>query len=404
METKTLTASTPSDARVAYIDNIRWTVIAMVVLMHACVTYSGMGSWFYVEKTAQDVVSSIVFSVYQTFAQAFFMGLLFFLAATLIPAAYDRKGFGRFLADRAVRLGVPSLVFMLVLDPLTNIIREVGTGNTVTWSGFLPWYRDFVLSGRFLSASGPLWFAVALLIFTVVYAMARLVADLVRGRASRQPAAGSAPAARKLTPRAIHLTVLGLIVVITLASFLVRLVQPIGTNVMNMQLGFFSQYVVLFAAGLWAGRNGLLQAIPAKAGRTWLWLAIGVGLPAWFLLMGMGGALEGKESLYMGGLHWQAVGYAAWEAFFSVAFSLGLLTVYRERANLKTKVTGLLSYTGFGAYTFHAPILVGVSMLLRTATMYPLAKALAVAAMAWIASIAFAWLVRKIPGVGRLFA
>jgi surface polysaccharide O-acyltransferase-like enzyme len=120
--------------------------------------------------------------------------------------------------------------------------------------------------------------------------------------------------------------------------------------------------------------------------------------------MGMGGALEGKESLYMGGLHWQAVGYAVWEALFSVAFSLGLLTVYRERASLKTKVTGLLSYTGFGAYTFHAPILVGVSMLLRTVAMYPLAKALAVAAVAWIASIAFAWLVRKIPGVGRLFA
>ncbi len=404
MEAKTLTAPAPSGARIAYIDNIRWTMIAMVVLMHACVTYSGMGSWFYVEKTAQDIASSLVFSVYQTFAQAFFMGLLFFLAATLIPAAYDRKGFARFLADRVVRLGVPSLVFMLVLDPLTNIIREVGTGVAFKWSVFLPAYRDHVLSGRFLSASGPLWFAVALLIFTAVYAVARLVADLFRGRASRQPAAGGAREARSLTPRAIHLAVLGLIVVITLASFLVRLVQPIGTNVMNMQLGFFSQYVALFAAGLWAGRNGLLQAIPAKVGRTWLWLAIGVGLPAWFLLMGMGGALSGKESLFMGGFYWQAAGYAAWEAFFSVAFSLGLLTVYRERANIKTRVTGLLSYTGFGVYAFHAPILVGISVLVRTVTMYPLAKTLAVAALAWVASVAFAWLVRKIPAVGRLFA
>lgn len=156
METKTLAA--PAGARLAYIDTIRWTVIAMVVLMHAC------------------VASTLLFSLYQTFAQAFFMGLLFFLAGTLVPGAYGRKGFVRFLADRPVRLGVPSLVFMLVLDPLTNIIREIATGVGFSWTAFLPGYRDFVLSGRFLSASGPLWFAVALLVFSIVYAVARLTA------------------------------------------------------------------------------------------------------------------------------------------------------------------------------------------------------------------------------------
>ena len=98
METKTLNPSSPAGARLAYIDNLRWTVIAMVVLMHACVTYSGMGSWFYVERTTQDIASTLVFGIYQSFAQAFFMGLLFFLAGTLVPAAYDRKGFLRFVA------------------------------------------------------------------------------------------------------------------------------------------------------------------------------------------------------------------------------------------------------------------------------------------------------------------
>ena len=46
-----------------------------------------------------------MFSVYQVFAQAFFMGLLFFLAGTLVPRAYDRKGFLRFLGDRARAAG-----------------------------------------------------------------------------------------------------------------------------------------------------------------------------------------------------------------------------------------------------------------------------------------------------------
>ncbi len=258
METKTLTAS--AGARIAYIDNIRWTVIAMVVLMHTCVTYSGFGSWFYLEKTTQGIASTLVFGIYQSFAQAFFMGLLFFLAGTLVPGGYDRKGFPRFISDRAVRLGVPSLVFMLILDPLTNIIRDIGTGGSVTWAELLPAYRDFVVSGRFLSASGPLWFAVALLVFSIVYAVVRLVADLVRGSPAKQ--AASAP--RSLSGRAISIGAALLIALIALTAFLLRLVQPLGTSVMNMQIGYFSSYVVLFVAGLWAGRNGLLRRFPRR--------------------------------------------------------------------------------------------------------------------------------------------
>jgi len=397
MEAKTLKA--PAGTRLAYIDNIRWTVIAMVVLMHTCVTYSGQGSWFYLEKTAQDVASVLVFGIYQSFAQAFFMGLLFFVAGIMIPVSYDRKGFLRFVADRTVRLGVPSLVFMLVLDPLLTVIRRLAAG-TMDWTEFFRGYTGFVLSGRFLSSSGPLWFAVALLAFSVVYAVVRLIAGLARGQAAQRPAA----APRTFTARAISIGAVCLIVLIALIAFLIRLVQPLGTSVMNMQLGFFSSYVVLFVAGLWAGRNGLLQAIPSKLGRTWLWVSLGVRLPLWMLLQGFGGALEGKGNLFSGGWHWQAAGIAIWEAFFCVAFGLGLLVVYRDRANVKNRVTGLLSYTGFGVYAFHAVILVGISLLLRAMVMHPLAKTLVVAAAAWVASTAFAWVVRKIPGAGRLFA
>jgi glucan biosynthesis protein C len=326
------------------------------------------------------------------------MGLMFFLAGIMIPAAYDRKGFLRFVADRAVRLGVPSLVFMLLLDPLLTVMRRLSAG-TINWAGFFGGYPDFVLSGRFLSCSGPLWFAVALLVFTVVYAVIRLVADLVRGGTPRHAAA-----AKNLSSRAVHVAVLCLVAVIAVLAFAIRQVQPLGTSIVNMQLGYFASYVVLFVAGLWAGRHGLLHAIPAKAGRTWLWLSIGIGLPLWALLLGFGGALEGRNALYMGGLHWQAAGYAVWESFFCVAFSLGLLTLYRERTNAKNPVTGLLTYTGFGVYAFHAPILVGVSILMVTVAMHPLAKALAAAGLAWVASVAFAWVVRKIPVAGKFFA
>jgi hypothetical protein len=254
-----------------------------------------------------------------------------------------------------------------------------------------------VLSGSFLDGSGPLWFAVALLAFSVIYAAARLAAGAFRRRTGRATAA-------TLTPRVVHLAAVVLLVVIAGGSFAVRTVAPIGTSWHNMQLCFFPGYIVLFIMGLWAGRRGFLRALPSRTGLMWLKLAFAIGVPAWLLLLGLGGALSGKEALLFGGMHWQAAGYAAWEAFFCVSVSIGLLTLYRDRVNQGNRGTGLLAYTCFGIYVFHAPILVAVSMLLRTADVYPLLKAAIAAAAAFALSVGVAWLVRKIPGVGRVFA
>jgi hypothetical protein len=39
--------SSESKERLHYLDNIRWLMIVLVVLMHLKVTYGGMGSWYY---------------------------------------------------------------------------------------------------------------------------------------------------------------------------------------------------------------------------------------------------------------------------------------------------------------------------------------------------------------------
>jgi len=346
-----------------------------------------------------DAGARLAFALYQTFAQAFFMGLLFFVAAVLVPGSYDRKGAGRFVRERLFRLGVPTLVFMLILGPLTNLVRDLGTGRAGSFTDAMHRYAAYLASGSFIGESGPLWFTAALLVFSLVYALGRLLAGVLRG--SKLPPARP-PAS--LSPRAVHALAVILIAVIGAGSFLIRLVLPIGTSWYNMQLCFFAQYVAFFTVGLWAGRRGFLSALPAAVGMTWLKLAFAVGVPAWLLLMGFGGALHGNEAVLLGGMRWQAAAYAAWEAFFAVSMSIGLLTLYREKANVRSRTTGLLSDTCFGIYVFHAPILVGVSMLLRSSAVYPLAKAALVAAIAFGVSLAFAALVRRIPGLRKVFA
>jgi len=66
--------------RLLYIDNLRLLVIVLVITIHLAVTYSGFGSWYYVENTHLDTLSTIWFAFYQSFTQGYFLGLLFLLA------------------------------------------------------------------------------------------------------------------------------------------------------------------------------------------------------------------------------------------------------------------------------------------------------------------------------------
>jgi glucan biosynthesis protein C len=382
--------------RLSYIDNLRWLMIVLVVLVHICVTYSGLGSWYYKEARTLDIASTLVFYAFEIFCQAFFMGFLFLLAGHFLPSAYDRKGWGRFLLDRLVRLGVPTAVFMFVLHPVTVLIRDGLSGRDTTLPGLLSWYGRYVRSFSFLRETGPLWFALALLVFSVVYGLAR---PLFGG--------GRFPAVRpeqKRAARVSHGSVVALIAVMAAASFAMRMVQPIGSSWYNMQLCFFPQYVILFLVGLWTSRSGFLAEVPRRFGMLWFRLALFGGIPGWLALMAFGGALSGNESAYAGGLHWQAAGFALWEALFCVGMCLGLLVLFRDRRNARTRLGGFLSANGFGVYVFHTPIVVAVSVTLAAVSLYPLAKALLVAAIALPAAFLFAALVRTVPGLKRLFS
>ena len=381
--------------RLSWVDNLRWLVIVLVVLVHVCVTYSGLGSWYYHEGARLDVASQVVFYAFEIFSQSFFMGFLFLLAGAFVPAAYDRKGCGRFILDRLVRLGVPTLVFMFVLHPLTELIKGLYLEAPVRAARIAAFYKSYVGGLQFFRETGPLWFALALLVFSLAYGLARRAAEALGARRAERY-----PAGRPVT----HGTVAALIAVMAAASFLVRLVQPIGTSWYNMQLCFFPQYILLFLVGLWAARSGFLASVPYRFGMRWFRLALAVGIPAWAVLLATGGLFSGNLEAFGGGLRWQAAAYALWEAFFCVGVCLGLIVLYRERANIRSRFTGFLADNNFGVYVFHTPILVAVSLALRAQPFHPLTKALLVAVLVLPACFLVAALVRRVPGLRRLFS
>ncbi|SPE61012.1 Acyltransferase 3 (fragment) [Verrucomicrobia bacterium] len=250
-----MTTSAPAvmtSTRLDFIDNLRWVMIVLVVSMHAAVTYSHLGSWYFMEDPKPGLLATVIFATYQTFLQAFFMGLLFLIAGYFVPGAFDRKGFGQFLRDRAVRLGIPSLLFMLLIHPATVywLLRDFADHSRPSLGRA---YWPYLSSGRFLDGSGPMWFAVALLLFSLVYGIARIAR---RKSPTTEPDA-ALPARRQL---------IGLAIVMGLGTFLVRIVQPMGTSILNMQLCYFCQYVLLFAVGILAQRRNWLLRIPYRLG------------------------------------------------------------------------------------------------------------------------------------------
>ena len=372
-----------TSGRLLFLDNLRWLMIVLVVTIHAAVTYSGIGSWYYKEPAKLGPASLLFFLFYQTHVQAFFMGLLFLIAGYFVPSSLDRKGPGRFVADRAVRLGVPTLIYALLIHP--PMVYAVQAVSGARPASPLRDYAHYVFTLEFVSGTGPLWFALALLVFSGVYASGRILG--LRGGTSQDRLPS-------------NLDVLALIGVLAAGSFLMRLVQPLGTSVLNMQLGFFVQYIVLFAIGGLARRRDWLNQISTQFGRGWSIAAVLIGVPMWFALMLLGGTEAGP---FAGGLHWQSAVYCTWESVFCVGMCLGLLMFFRQRFNRQGAPARFLSENAFAVYVFHAPILLALALAMRGWRVWPFAKFLVLSATGLVATLVVAhFVVRRISGLRQV--
>ena len=343
-------ASKRSPGRLLYIDNLRWVMIMLVVSMHAAVTYSHLGSWYYMEDAPVSVAEQGIFGTYQAFLQSFFMGFLFFIAGYFVPGAYDSKGAGRFLKDRAIRLGLPLLFFVFLLQPLSIWCISLFHGPDVG-GGLGAIYSRYITRGRWLGGTGPLWFCEALLIFCLGYVVFR---SLRGGRAST-------PAARKLPG---YTLIWGFIALTAAATYVVRLSWPNGTNFYNLQFCYFPQYIAFFIAGTMAYRGNWLNQFSTRTGNFWGRVGIIGGLVLWAAVLVLGGAFKGQLATYQGGLHWQSLGMACWEQVAGVGISIFLLIRFRERHNRQGVAARWFSANAFAVYVFHTPVLITLSRMI----------------------------------------
>ena len=363
--------------RYQYIDNLKLLMIIFVIMIHAAVTFSGIGSWYIKDKNSLDVISTVFFGLFQSFTQTYFMGFLFLLSGYFVAKSYDKKGCKRFLADRFIRLGIPTLIYMLIIGPFISLML-----NPLDVYQIGKMYLAYVVNFIFIGESGPLWFALALLIFNCIYALIRIITR------------NHKVAINKEMPKTIFLFVLiGFIAIVT---FLVRLVQPIDTSILNMQLCFFTQYIVLFILGVKAGRYDWFSKINYEMGRRWFLSAVGIGILIWIILMVTGGALDIGFDPYKGGLTWQSGAYALWESFIAVSMSVGLIGIFKEKYNGQSKFISIMSNSAFGVYVFHPPILIAISCIFIKIQCHPILKFLGTCIVAIPLCFLFSYIIKRI--------
>jgi glucans biosynthesis protein C len=330
-----------------------------------------------------------VLAILSMLAISFGLGFFFLIAGYFTPGSYDRKGAASFLRDRLVRLLIPWLLYDLLLDPLVVYIAGGLHGSYWSFSG------PYLLHVQTI-APVITWFIEVLLLFTLLYAAWR---GLSRHRPHAAERFGKLPSER---------AILGFIVALGLVSFVVRIWWPLNWwwQPFSLPVAQLPQYLSFYLLGVIAYRRNWFAELSPRMGRDGWRIAL-VALLG-FLLMAVlvmtfgGGAGMQRFDAYRGGLHWQALVEAVWEAFLLVGVCLGSLVLFRQRWNRQGRLAKGLAASSYTVYLIHPLVIVSVASAFSAVVLYPLLKFGIAVLIVLPLSFLVALVLRKLPLAKRI--
>lgn len=376
-----------ASARRPYLDNLKVVLITAVIVLHGVLGYASIVEvWTYSglrEVTLAPVSELVLFVLVSPFG-FFLMALLFLVAGLLTPSSLERKGTGRFLRDRTLRLGVPFVLYVLVVQPTLTYALEHPLGDAPG-----SYWTEYLGAERRLD-TGPLWFVGVLLIFSVGYA----------GWRAWVPA----PASTAVPSRRISLRTLALVAaVVAPASFVVRLVYPYGSESGFSDLNFWEWPVCItaFALGIHGSHQGWMSTIPVGLARQCRDVTL-LGALAMMTLLLIASSHDLVDDA-MGGWNWAAAAFAVIDAVLTIFGSVWLLSVAQLRLDRSYRWGPVLSRSAYGAFMLQTVFLLGFAIALRQLDLPAEVKAVVVALGGVAFSYAVAWaLISRVPGVSRV--
>jgi hypothetical protein len=361
--------------RLLFLDNIKVLFAILVVFQHTRVIYEGSGWWYYIESNPPDTISTIVFMTLVGVGGLFqtsLLGLFFLMGGYFTPRSYDRKGVSTFWKERLRRLGVPLLLYVVLINPMmVYLLATVGfqpcCGDPAVQGSLLDYYmRNFgsleAFAG-FLTNWGPMWFLWVLLILTAGYTLWRQITEtdsLQRLIPKEFP-----------IPRFLYLLLAA--IGLGCVAFLVRLAFPIDRNPLGTPVASLPQYIMMFSVGVIAFRYDWFEQMSKDHVKTWAMTMAAAWVLFYlygFLVLG----LDADFSVVLGGPTLAAFLFALAEGVICMGMIFTLIPIFRAKFNRQGTLLRNLSASAFHIYLIHPPVLVLVALAFTSIPLIPIIK------------------------------
>lgn len=354
--------------RCDYLDNVKWTLAILVILHHAASMVGHDPFVFnYPEVALPGRYQYDMLRTFQSVNQGYFMSLFFFISACFVAPSFDRKGWRVFLGDKLVRLGIPVLLTILLVDPLAWYCAG-DQSLAATYADMFGKYAGMLGRGNMLM--GVTWFCWALLLFCGAYALAR-------GLGLPGPDPARAP-----RPIPSLWAMLAFAVAMIPCNYAgLCLMQWLGEDFFGLHLlKYFPMYVAMFCLGIRAQANGWLEQLTFRHAFA--------GIVAWLLAFVLVKPMSQMAS----------------RPFEVLGMGLFLLYAYRTLFSGSNNWSRRLARWAYAAYVVQVvPLTIVGRLFLPHMTQYPLANFAVVAVPSVAASFLLAWGVCRVPGLRRIF-
>ena len=358
-------------------------MIALVIAVHVTMVFSfgWNGVYIPIDEALHPFFAGVVVWLL-FFCNSFFMYMLFLLSGYFVPRSVHKKGVVRYLKERLLRIGVPLLLGLLLINSSSWLLGRLSpTSKTAD----VPW-RELPFNHL-----GVLWFLVVLFTFDLIYcAWVKLRGDHFAINTSVPT-----PQLRSWLISAAVLAILELVLATQkeLWVFVARL--PLGG--LETQGSHVFTYAFLFFLGCKASSHRWLERLNHHLVVRWFRFSIAVALSllAICLVLAFNGSLGnqwGNVSLLANFLNpfigWGMMGY--------------LLLWFQRNENRFGQWLANAGVDSFGAYIIHTLVLVIVLEVIGFIGLNPWLITAAGISLGIIISFGTIHQLRRIPAVARV--
>jgi hypothetical protein len=365
--------------RLIFLDNIKVLFTILVIFTHVRVTYGGEGSWYYIatlnESNPADVISITILYLITGIGGLFLaatMGLFFLMAAYFTPKSYDRKGVSSFWKERLIRLCIPILLYILIINPIIAYLLASGgiqpyASYTRLQGSFIEYYLSNFQSLEnfigFMTDFSITWFLVVLLIFTAVYTFWRQITKIK----SIEPH----------IPKELHIPKYIYLLLFSIGlgflTFLLRLVVPVEQFPFGLPLAYMVPYLMMFSVGIIAYRYDWFEQMRRHHVKIWA-LTIFVAVILFFTYFFVFVGVDSDYTLFFGGPHLQALIYALVESINCMGMIFVLIKIFYAKFNKQGTFLKSFADNSFTIYLIHPFVVIPVSLGIAFIPLSPLIK------------------------------